>query len=329
MRKFLPFLLLATILYAARPALPVILIDLSHGQQYNGVCAMMKDVPNVYWIVMVPDEDTAESLPPCIKYNAYEIWTGNFADNADMLNKVDMIIIGQPVEFFEDDEIEAIASWWNAHTQRVLWCAGDSDYPAQGGNLEIADHACDQLFEALKDVRLRIDFVSVEDPISNAGRSYRVIALVEPPNRYNATLLKIGAKRVLMHGPGAVAWVDDEGNWHKVTDPNTPKNIIPILVTTDKAVIVEHQPRAPGEPGEFGRAHIAGERGRFVLLAAQIIEEGGVRKVVIASGESPYYGYQSMVSFYYHNKYLDGPEFFRNLIYWSLNMLGFLTPLAK
>ncbi len=309
---------------AARLELPVIVVDLAHGQQYNGVCAMMQTVPDAYWIIIVKSKDMVQQLPSCIRNRAYNIVAGDLT----YLGKgptVDMVIIGQPVEPLSKAEKDAIVSWFKGEGAKALWCATDSDYPAQGGNMELAQHICNDLLDYMQQngipVKIRSDYVSIEDTKSNAGRSYRVIALVEPPQRYDANLLALGAEKVLMHGPGAVAWVDEQGNWHKIIDPKTgkqtaPDDIVPILVTTDAGRVVEHQPKNPGEPGELGYAHQAGESGRFCLMAAQVMDLKG-RKVVIVSGESPYFGYQSMVTYQYHGKLLDGPRFFRNLVLWA------------
>lgn len=317
---------------AARLELPVVVIDLAHGERSSGVCAMMKVVSEVYWVVIVKDEAALEALDDCIKNNAYQIIVGDLAKIAD-LPSVDMIIIGQPMEYLSDAEKEAILNWLNSKGHKALWCAADSDYPAQGGNLETAQHVCNDLLDYLQmngvDVKLRSDYVSIEDTKSNAAKPYRVVALVKPPARYDADVLAIGAEKVLMHGPGAVAWVDENGDWHKVTDPGTPENIIPILVTTENGRVVEHQPRNPGEPGELGYAHSVGETGSFVLMAAQVLETDAGRIVFIVSGESPYYGYQSLITYQYYNVPLDGPWFFRNLILWAVNMYGELKALKN
>jgi len=113
--------------------------------------------------------------------------------------------------------------------------------------------------------------------------------------------------------------VDEGGNWHKLTDPNTPQNIIKIVVTTEKGRIVEHQPVAPGAPGEFGKAHSVGETGAFVLMGAEVIGKEKPYSVVIASGESPYGGYQPADTFRYHGIPLDGPRFIRNTMLWGLS----------
>lgn len=317
----------APVASAARLELPVIVVDLAHGQQANGVCAMMSVVPDAYWVIVVPNLDVLGDYKDCILNKAFKVVQGDLTA-ISKLPSVDMVIIGQPVEPLSDAEKEAILNWVKSPGHKALWCATDSDYPAQGGNLETAQTVCNDLLDYLYSngipVHLRSDYVSVEDPTSNAGRSYRVVALVKPPARYDADLIALGAEKVLMHGPGAVAWVDDQGNWHKVTDPGTPDNIIPILVTTENARIVEHQPKAPGEPGQFGMAHSVGETGSFVLLAAEVAnmtsERGSYRVVFIVSGESPYYGYQSLVTYQYHGVMLDGPRFFRNLVLWATSM---------
>jgi hypothetical protein len=145
------------------------------------------------------------------------------------------------------------------------------------------------------------------------------VGIVEPDNKYDAQIIAYGAHKVLFHGPGAVAWVDSKGNWHKLTDPNTPQNIIKIVVTTSGGRVVEHQPVAPGAPGEFGKAHHVGETGVFVLMGAEVLGKKAPYNVVIASGESPYGGYQPMVTFRYHGIPLDGPRFVRNVFLWSLD----------
>ncbi|MET1127911.1 MAG: hypothetical protein ABWW70_01140 [Thermoproteota archaeon] len=316
---------LAPMAAKAAPELPIIVVDLAHGQNHNGVCAMMSVVPDAYWVVVVKDQAAAEQLPNCVKLRAYDVIVGDLSGLPDLRPK--MVIIGQPVDPLSDEEKQAVLSWFTSPGDKALWCAGDSDYPAQGGNLELAMTNCNDLLDFLAsngiDIKVRLDYVSIEDPVSNAGRSYRVVALVEPSTtKFGADLLALGAKKVLMHGPGAVAWVDDAGNWHKVGEAGTPENIFAILVTTDQGTVVEHQPRSPGEPGNLGFAHTAGETGKFVLMAAQVLETGDGRKVVIVSGESPYYGYQSLVTAEYYGVKLDGPRFFRNLVLWATNAMG-------
>ena len=301
--------------YAARYAGPTILVDLAHGENTRGLCTLFAVMPEAHWAVLVPSKDY--KLPSCPIPPA-EVLVGDFAKVADKLKDFDMIIIGQPTRYLSQQEIEVLKQWFQSASGHVLWCAGDSDYPAQGGNQEIANHACDALLAAIGS-KLRLDFVSVEDPTSNAGKPYRVVGIVKPDPRYGAEMIAYGASKVLFHGPGAVAWVDSTGKWHKLTEPNTPKNLVKIVVTTENGRIVEHQPKQPGAPGEFGKAHHVGEHGVFVLMAAEVMETGGqLPNIVIVSGESPYGGYQPMVTYRYHGVPLSGPRFVRNVILWAL-----------
>jgi hypothetical protein len=331
--------LFAPIAHAARTELPTIAIDLAHGQQVNGVCAMMSVMPDAYWVIIVPDKASIDQLDNCIKTKAYAILTGGLTALTKSEISIDGLIIGQPVTPLSEDEKKAVLDWLKGDGS-MLWCATDSDYPALGGNQELAQHICNDLLDYLAEngipVHLRSDYVSVEDPVSNTGRSYRVVGLVKPPAKYNADLIALGAEKVLMHGPGAVMWVDENGDCHKIVDPatgkvasGTPDAIIPIVVTTENGNIVEHQPRNPGEPGEFGCAHQVGEQGVFVMLAAELVKVGEATKTIIVSGESPYYGYQSMLTFKYHGVMLDGPRFFRNLMLWSLGYLDELKALKQ
>jgi len=314
-------------LKAARLAGPVIVVDFSHGENTRGLCEFLGTVPEAYWVIVVPNKNF--QLPQCT-VKPYKVVVGNFAskDVQEVLREADAVVIGQPTQYLTKAELNALSKWFKSSPGKVLWCAGDSDYPAQGGNMEIAQHACDAVFKAVGS-KLRIDFVSVEDTKSNAGAAYRVVGIVKPDARYNAQIIAYGAKKVLFHGPGAVAWVDSKGKWHKLTDPGTPQNLIKIVLTTKNGRIVEHQPVRPGAPGEFGRAHHVGETGTFVLMAAEVIGKKAPYSVVIASGESPYGGYQPMVTFRYHNIPLDGPRFVRNVFLWSLSYPAELGALSQ
>lgn len=305
--------------YAARMPGPVILVDLSHGENPGGLDLIMSIFPEAYWYVMVSDQTAAQSLPQDIVSKATKILVGGFAgdDFAAVKDSVDMIIIGQPTAEFTQDEINAIKDWWTSKHlgRRAIWFAGDSDYPAQGGNLEIAMNANNAVLEALGS-DLRHDYVSVEDPVSNAGKPYRVVGLVEPDKP--VAFLAYGAHKVLMHGPGAVAWIDKNGNWHSLTN-SKPDDVYRIVWTTDQARIVEHQPSAPGAPGRLGMAYHVGDTGRFVMLAAEVVNN---KDVIIVSGESPYGDYQPMVTYSYYGIQLDGPRFIRNILLWATGLMG-------
>ncbi len=326
MKKILGLILLLGLLIpvlsaSARPAGIVILVDLSHGQGTNGIETMMKMVPEASWILLVPSEDAAKALPQIIKNLAMDIWIGNFS-SVDLAS-VDVIIIGQPTSMLSPDEIQAITNWFTSGN-KVLWIAADSDYPAGGS--EQSQVNANAILESLGS-NLRMDYVSVEDPVSNCQRSYRVVGIVNPSP--GAEAVGFGAHKVLFHGPGVVAWVDKNGQWHKLNESEKPPNTYILVTTSEHGEIVEHQPKAPGEPGNVGQAYEAGDTGVFPLMAAQVMNYSGSISVVMVSGETPYGGYQPMTTWLYYGVKLDGPTFFRNVILWATGYMGYLKPLVK
>jgi uncharacterized coiled-coil protein SlyX len=298
---------------AARPAGLAILVDLSHKQNTGGLDLLMKIIPEAYWIVLVATQEDVDALPDFVKTYASEIRVGGFT--SDNLDDVDMVIIGMPQAVLSDDEVTAIKEWFN-ETPKGLWLAADSDYPAQGS--ELSQQVANTILEAIG-AKLRMDYVSVEDYESFAARTYRVIGLVDPPPE--VAELGYAAEKVLFHGPGAVAVEKPDGTWaNPITDPEP--NVYVVVHTSSAGKIVEHQPSEPGAPGNFGVAYVVEQEGVFPLLAVEIMDNGN--KVVV-SGETPYGGYQAMVTWLYYGYKLDGPRFVRNIILWATGYMGELT----
>ncbi|MCD6428119.1 MAG: hypothetical protein J7L12_00705 [Desulfurococcales archaeon] len=287
-----------------------ILLDLSHMQNTGGVEEIMKIVPEAHWVILVRSEEDVDTLPAFIRNYASEIRVGGFT--SENLEGVDMVIVGQPQALPSEDEVAAIVKWFNS-TQKAIWLAGDSDYPAQGS--ETSQEFANIILEAIGS-HLRLDYVSVEDPVSCAVKPYRVVGIVDPPKEL--AVLGYAAKRVLFHGPGAVAAVLPDGTW---TNPltNPVKNVYVVVRTTENGRIAEHQPTAPGSPGHLGIAYSVGMEGMFPLLAVEVMPNGNK---VIVSGETPYSGYQAGVTWAYHGQLLDGPRFFRNIVLWATGYMG-------
>ncbi len=297
-----------------------ILVDLTHGQSPRGLEIMMKVVPEAEWYILVRTQEDADALPPVVKALAHEIIIGDFSKIDLEKYEIEVVIIGQPQALFTPEEIATIATWFTSKPGKVLWLAADSDYPAQGS--ETAQQAVNLIAEAIG-AHLRSDYVSVEDPQSMALKPYRVLGVVtycEIPE------LTFGVTKVLFHGPGAVAWVDDAGNWHKLTLKEKPDNVFIVVTTTEGGTIVEHQ----AEPtGTTGKAYEAGETGVFTLLAIEKISVEKGESILIVSGESPYAGYQGGVTWMYKGYRLSGPQFFRNLILWATGYMGELKEYSK
>ncbi len=326
MRKVLPVLLLGLMLlsiagfagisHAARPAGIVIAVDMSHGQNPGGLVELMHLIPEADWVVIVKTEDDIANLPTWVQNNAYEIRAGGIT--TDNLNYVDMLIIGQPTELLTPDEVNAITSWFNEYGL-AIWVAADSDYPAQGS--EIAQQAANQVLEAIG-AHIRVDYVSVEDSQSYAGKTYRVVGIIDPPAELS--FLKWGARKMLFHGPGVVYAIDENGNpVNPITNP--VPNVYVLVRTSEGGEIVEHQPKAPGEPGNVGVFYQVGQTGEFPLLVAENLSG----KIVIASGESPYSGYQAGITWIYYGVVMQGPQFFKNLVYWATGYMGPLMDIKE
>ncbi len=323
-------LALAVIAPTFSRSLPVgipILIDLSHGQSYNGIDIMMKVVPEAEWYILVSSEEDIEALPDSVKYLATSILVGDFStiDLEKLL--IAMVIIGQPQSPLKPEEVTALATWIKSTSDkvplRVLWIATDSDYPAQGS--EQAQETGNILLEAIG-ARVRFDYVSIEDTVSNAGGAgYRVVAIVNPDPE--VAVLGYAAEKVLFHGPGPIAWVDDNGNWHKLTKDDKPDNVYIVATTTENSLVKENQ----GPPqGREGNIYTPKDSGTVItLMAIEKIPVDGAENIVIVSGETPYGGYQPGVSWKYYDKVLDGPRFFRNVVLWSTEYMGELKEYAS
>jgi len=215
--------------------------------------------------------------------------------------------LGQPSKPLTEAELAALKKWFETGG-KVLWCAADSDYPAQGS--EESQVACNDVAEYLG-ARIRLDYVSVEDSQHNAGRGYRVVGVVDPPPQLG--FLGFMAHRVLFHGPGAIAVVLPDGRWVPATSPEVQKhynNIYVVVRTTENGIILEHRTSAD-KRGRDGKAHTAGDRGVFALMAMEFMPSGSV---LILSGETPYGGYEPMVARRYYGVDLEGPQILQKLI---------------
>ncbi|MBP1910782.1 CGP-CTERM sorting domain-containing protein [Thermococcus stetteri] len=297
----------------------VIAVDLAHGENPKGLTDVtyknktltegMLKVLTDYTLVYFGDA----------KYEA-DLGIKHIGDNitydALKANNVKILIIGQPSSPLYPDEAEAIKKWLE-EGGHVLWIAGDSDY----GNGAKTQQFVDSFIDQLGLTNLRVDQASVEDPVSNAGAPYRVIAYLDPWNDTpKRDILVQGFENdgaVLAHGPGVVAWVDGvdgSGDWHKLTPGEKPENTYVLIHSTGDSVIKENTDPA-------ANAYTAGEQGEFPIAAAQIIKlEGKNPSVIIVSGETPIGGYEPMWSSVYYDRQLDGPKVVSNIFKWSIEM---------
>lgn len=297
----------------------VIAVDLAHGENPKGLTDLTyKNETLTEGMLKVLTDYTFVYFGDA-KYEA-DLGIKNIGDKityeALKENNVKILVLGQPTSPLYPEEVEAIKKWLE-EGDHVLWIAGDSDYGNGPKTINFVNSVLDQLGLT----NLRLDQASVEDPVSNAGAPYRVVAYANPwddtPKR---DIIVQGFEHdgaVLAHGPGVVAWVDGvdgSGDWHKLTPEEKPENTYVLIRSTGNSVIKENEDPA-------ANAYTAGEQGEFPIAAAQIIKlEGKNPSVIIVSGETPIGGYEPMWASVYYQKPLDGPKVVPNIFKWSIEM---------
>ncbi|WP_248841841.1 CGP-CTERM sorting domain-containing protein [Thermococcus thioreducens] len=119
--------------------------------------------------------------------------------------------------------------------------------------------------------------------------------------------------KVLFHGPGVVAYYDENGDWKPLPVGGGIENIYVIVTSSKDGQIVENTDPA-------ANAYTAGDTGQFPLMAVQLFPD--MKNVLIVSGETPYGGYEPMWAPEYHGVKLDGPQFVSNFIKWAVYVQG-------
>jgi len=315
MRLGIAIFLVAALVAAQQIYVPI-LADVAHGEATKGLDRWVNSTANSdaisdfakLYILVLPGAPLDPTLDRLNKTKMATLITGDLS-TID-LSQFKVIILGQPPKPLTDAELAALKKWFE-EGGKVLWCAADSDYPAQGS--EESQAVCNDVAEYLG-AHIRVDYVSVEDSKHNAGAGYRVVGVIDPPP--SLAFLGFMAQRVLFHGPSVIAVVLPNGTWVPATSPVVSKyynNIAVIARTTENGVIVESRTSADGK-GRDGIAHKAGDRGVFALMAVEFMPSGSV---LILSGETPYGGYEPCVAPEYYRVKLDGPRFFRNLMLWA------------
>lgn len=306
----LPILLLlllplSSLVAAAAESQPLVkvtvAVDLAHGESDKYLNYIMGNITFVNWKII------------------------NTTITSDMLSGVDILLIGQPRVAFAPDELEAISSWLNTG-RKVLYIAGDSDY---GGGPATID-AVNKLLEYIG-AKLRLEQASVyssEDQNYTykgvtyptvAKAYYRMLAFVEPdniPELYTWILDQGVTKPILMHGPGAVIWVDENGVYHNPVNETFPGLIR--IAWFHKAYIGDNNPPPPYvyNPIMYGQGAGLFD---FIGYAAEYWKDKNV--VITVASESLYGDYEPAWASSYYGVDLDGPRFVENLFKWWIKLV--------
>ena len=172
---------------------------------------------------------------------------------------------------YTDSELAAIADWFD-EGEKALWVAGDSDYGDDGPPRQAN---ANRLLEAVGS-KLRIESAAVEDPVSNAGKPYRVLGLSEKCDP-EVSFLVGGDTRALFHGPAPI--VCYVGGEYVRLEEERVENVYRVMWTTSEGMIVNHNPPEP-------EVHEVGDTGSFVLMAIEIIPDKNC--IVVATGDAPF-----------------------------------------
>ncbi|MEM1707520.1 MAG: hypothetical protein QXQ86_04590 [Sulfolobales archaeon] len=303
----------------------VVVIDLTHGQGVKGLDVFLKTMYDAEVYLIVPSKEFYDALTPQVKALVTGYYVGDLSKFKDPATGreytlvsiyTDLLIIPQPTSPIKDAEVAAVVDYLKTRGGG-LWVAGDSDYGAGEDVIKIVND-----FMTAIGASIVLDHLSIADPVSNCGADYRVVALVEPPE--DLGFLAYGAKKVLMHGPGVVAYYDRAtGMMLPLTKVLGTRSDIKVIVwSSPNGTIVENNAKI------LGVAYEVGSVGRFPMVVAQIMPEYK-NAIVVLSSETPIGGYQPMITAQYYLVYLDGPRFVRNVVLWASKYMGELSYVDK
>lgn len=223
--------------------------------------------------------------------------------NSTLLEDVDLLIMGSVYHGinFTDAEVNAVKNWFAESGKKVIWVSGDSDF---SGDYIINN--TNKMLEAVGS-HLRVELCSVEDPDSNAGAGYRVVANISnQEDPIVASILTKNITQLLFHGP-SILYGLDENNTPVALENTTLPNVHWIMKTGAAGVIVDHNPLT--KP----LAHEDNQNGSFVIAAMELLEKGAV----FTAGAALYGDYQPIINDEYKGVPLNGTKFMRNFIAWT------------
>ncbi len=216
--------------------------------------AAMNDFSNVEWAVVL-GELTAADLA-----------------GADML----IMIQTDPAAEFTEAELNVVKAWFNGGA-KLLWVPSDSDF-GDGQQLR-ADDANDAL--AAVGSKLRGENAEIEDPLSNAGASYRCYGIsvnCDPA----VSFLVDDVQKAQFHGCGIIIGYID-GNYYALEEASL-EGVYVIMTSSEKGIVVDVTPPVP-------EAHTAGQEGNFALMVLETMDNNNL---VIATADSPFSHYSPM-----------------------------------
>lgn len=279
---------------------PLIVFDYSHGQYYSQV------------------ESLDLSLESDLETMGYDVVWARGGINYTILSNASGLIIGAiwgESNVFSLDELLTIYAWFSLG-HKFLWIGTDSD--------TYGDYINDQMSSILEYIGSHVypESVIVEDPISNCGASYRVIANRMSNDDFVSPIVE-GVSGVLMHGSTILYGSDSELSPGVSVNPvaletTTIQDVYPLLYYAESAVCFDTDTAPP-------LVHSNGEIGSFACATLEINLGLLNTSVAIVSGSSPYGNYQPMYTSDYYGKTLEGNLFVKQAINFGMALVTQFT----
>ena len=231
-------------------------------------------------------------------YTSVEI-TGGIT--AAKLTGVDVLLLGAVYGTeFTDAEVSAISDWFD-EGGKGIWVGSDSDYAAYS----YINNNTNKVLEAIGS-KLRGEPTSVEDPESNCGAAYRVVANVVSTDPIVSDMTE-GVQKALFHGPTVLCGY--VGGSYVALETTNVENVIWVMKTSSASIITDADLIPP-------HAHSTGDQGSFVIMAAERFAGPNGNNKIVAAGASPYGDYQPIFSDAYYGVQLQGPALVAGSIKW-------------
>jgi hypothetical protein len=318
----LTFTLVALIPVHAQ-AKKVVGLDLTYREEKGQKVYRVKDVYLKGFEMLLPE------LEGNLTAGGYQVKEINGFTSAN-LQGVDALVLSKILDQsfnYTSDEISAIVSWFNTGG-KFLVIGSDSDFVESYMTVSTGGFKADQPNKVLAAIgsALRIEYGSVEDSASNAGAAYRVVADASKGGANSegaAGTITNTAPRMMFHGPTIVVGFKD-GKFVPFDQVQDDDNVFWLYRTTESGAIVHSVAYSL-------QTVSAGQKGRFVLAAAQRINVagplGGQYSKVLAQGES-WMGDRATITNLYSGVTLFGPTYILNALAWGTTVEQVPTPMT-
>jgi len=196
---------------------------------------------------------------------------------SDLVNASMLIMVQSDSSLdYTGAELNAVASWLT-EGNKTIWVAGDSDYGSDAQRQETANALLEHIGSSL-----RVESASIEDPVSNGGAPYRVLAVSDYGDP-EVDFLVSGVQRGLFHGPGAIIGYND-GTYHKLEESGL-ENVYVVMTTSESGIIIDQNEPPP-------EVHQVGDEAAFPVMAMEF--DDAKDNVIIASGDAPFGQYMGL-----------------------------------